>query len=134
MRAMHSSSELRLVAGAAAWVCAVRVGLWLVSFRKLQHAINFLTGGVTKRASGTSVAQLSWAVSAASRYVPQATCLTQAIALHAQLKRAGFQSRVRIGVAKEAGKFESHAWVENGDKIVIGNIETQRYAPILDWD
>jgi hypothetical protein len=130
---MSKLSELLLRIRATAWVCAVRIGLWSVSFRTLQRIVGFWTEPV-RRNELYSVDQLSRAVSIASRYVPQATCLTQAVALHILLKRGGFQSRVRIGVSKNNRKFESHAWVENQGQIVLGDLGLQQYTPMLDWD
>jgi hypothetical protein len=131
---MRKASEIVAVLKAGVWVCAVRGALWTMPLRKLWRVAEFLTDGVSKQNPHFSASQLSRAVSAASRYVPQATCLTQAIALHILLKRAGFQSRMSVGVARENGKFTSHAWVENQDTVVIGDTELQRYTPILVWD
>lgn len=128
-------SEILLLAQAGMWVCAARMGLWLVSFRRLRRVVAFLTRGtVTAHGSDSWVSQLTWAVSSASRFVPQATCLTKALALHILLRRAGLQSRIHIGVTKEDGHFEAHAWVESQDKIVIGDFELKRYSPIMVWD
>lgn len=114
------------------WV--VRAGLWLVPFRRLRPAVAFITPRTRKRTNTWVASQLAWAVSSVSRYVPRATCLTQALALHILLRRAGLQSRIHIGVAKEDGRFEAHAWVESEEKVVIGDYELKRYAPIMVWD
>jgi Transglutaminase-like superfamily len=132
---MRAPSELFLVAKTMPWVCAARASLWLVPFRRLQRGLDYFSRASTApSAPRVSVEKLSWAVSAASRFVPRATCLTQAVALHVLLKRAGHQSRLRIGVASKNGEFESHAWVENQDHVVIGNNELQRFTPMLVWD
>lgn len=79
--------------------------------------------------------RIIWAIRAASRYIPRATCLTQALAAQELLSRAGHPSRVEIGVAKnEDRKFAAHAWVTCGNRIVIGGPETTRYAPLLSWE
>ncbi|MGH9544213.1 MAG: lasso peptide biosynthesis B2 protein [Terriglobales bacterium] len=44
------------------------------------------------------------------------------------------QSRIRIGVSKDAGQFEAHAWVESQDRVVIGDSGLQRYTPMMVWD
>jgi hypothetical protein len=80
-----------------------------------------------------AVAQLVWAVTVASRYVPSATCLTQALALHALLMHSGHQSRVEIGVGKRS-RFEAHAWVVCDGKVVLGATEAGRYRPIFAWE
>jgi hypothetical protein len=132
---MRTRSELFLAAKTMPWVCAARASLWLVPFRRLQPGLDYFSRArAIPSAPRASVEKLSWAVSAASRFVPQATCLTQAVALHVLLKRAGHQSRLRIGVASKNGEFESHAWVENQDHVVIGNNELQRFTPMLVWD
>ncbi len=65
--------------------------------------------------------ELTWAVAAASRRVPRASCLTQALALQEMLARAGLASDLHIGVAKsEDGRFEAHAWLEREGRVVIG--------------
>src|SRR4029450_2085877 len=57
-----------------------------------------------------AVEELVWAVRAASRYVPKAPCLAQAVAMHALLTQSGHASRVEVGVMKHS-RFEAHAWV-----------------------
>jgi hypothetical protein len=73
---------------------------------------------------------LAWAVRAAARRVPHATCLTQALTLEAMLAEAGHLSDVRIGVARTSeGRFEAHAWLEFGGDVLIGDLpDLQRFA------
>lgn len=75
---------------------------------------------------------LAWAVRAAARRVPRASCLTQSLALEALLAQAGHRSTLRIGVArKNDGTFEAHAWVESEGRVLIGRIPNlQRFAPL----
>lgn len=134
MSRIRSVSELLLVARAGLWLCAARTGLWIVSFQRLHGAVAFLTRKPPKGGGINSLPRLVWAVSAASRYVPQATCLTKALALHILLKRAGLESSIHFGVAKEGVRFEAHAWVKSQDKIVIGDFESTRYVPIMVWE
>lgn len=48
-------------------------------------------------------------------------CLPQALALHLLYRRRGIDSRLRIGVKKDAaGKLEAHAWVQRDALVVIG--------------
>ena len=77
--------------------------------------------------------RLAWAVQAAARRVPGATCLTQALALHRLLAKAGHASEIRIGVAKgERGSLESHAWVVCDGRVLVGDGgDLARYEPIL---
>ncbi|HEX3354165.1 MAG TPA: lasso peptide biosynthesis B2 protein [Terriglobales bacterium] len=131
---MRTPSDLLLAARALPWVCAARVALLTLPFRRLQRAVNRVARPSRQSRRHLPVEKLSWSVSAASRFVPRATCLTQAVALHILLKRAGCHSRLRIGVSSKSGEFASHAWVENQDRVVIGNVELQRFTPMLVWD
>lgn len=126
--------ELLLLLRAAILLCTVRLALWMVSFQKLRRVVDSLTHARLRPAGRYSADQLGWAVRAASRYVPHATCLTQAVALHILLRREGLQSTIRIGVRKDAERFEAHAWVESQDRVVIGDCGSDRYTPMLLWD
>jgi hypothetical protein len=133
-RPLRGYRDLVLLIRVAPLVCAVRVGLWLVSFRTLRRIVAFLTKTGPGRSTQFSADQLSWAVVRVSRYVPQTTCLTQALTLHILLRRRRLESRIRIGVAKEKGGFEAHAWVESQDRVVIGDSDLYRYTPMMVWD
>jgi len=101
-----------------------RLSLWTVSV----NAARRIVAGSVGSGGATSVERLVWAVRVTSRYVPGATCLTQALALQALLAQAGHQSRVEIGVAKTADQLEAHAWVICRNQIVIGGPEIARYS------
>lgn len=79
------------------------------------------------------VSRLEWAVRAASRRIPMATCLTQALALQCLLTRAGHAAEVHVGVKKDdqAG-FQSHAWVEcEGQMLLSAPCEVAEYSRLL---
>jgi hypothetical protein len=50
---------------------------------------------------------------AASRGAYRATCLRQSLALWWLLQRRGIDTQLRIGVRKEGGALQAHAWVEH---------------------
>jgi hypothetical protein len=59
-------------------------------------------------------------------------CLVRAVALHWLLERDGLGgSRIVVGVQREAGAFDAHAWVEYGG-LVLGDAETAvgRFVPL----
>jgi hypothetical protein len=114
-------------------VAAVRTGLFLLSFRTVKR---MTAKTIVRRAAPMhSAACCAWAVRAASRYVPGATCLTQALAAQMLLAESGYDSRIEIGVAKdEQRRFRAHAWVLCGEEIVIGADEAYRYVPVAAWD
>lgn len=49
---------------------------------------------------------------AARRGLYHATCLPQALALHALLRRSGLRSVLRVGVMPGSVPLQAHAWVE----------------------
>jgi len=129
---MDKTSHVALQLKALICLWSVRITLWLFSFRNVRRGIAFLTPTAVRPKAPFSAEQFSLAICAASRWVPKATCLTKAVALHILLRRAGLQSRIRIGVAKDGGNFEAHAWVEHQEKVVIGDIGLQRFVSILE--
>ena len=108
-----------------------RLSLWVLPFAITRRVVA-RTAGETE---GIAVERLVWAVKVASRYLPRATCLAQALAAQALLARAGHKSCIEIGVAKDAEhRFEAHAWVSCGDQVVIGGPDVRRYVPLTAWE
>jgi Transglutaminase-like superfamily len=129
-----SAAERRLLLSAFLLAAAVRLGLWLLPFRALQRLLSqTIRGPVHARNDHqTSSESIAWAVCAASRYVPQATCLTQAITTQVLLTLHGHVAHLRIGVAKNKnGTLEAHAWVESQGRVVFGGADLSRYTPLL---
>jgi len=114
-------------------VAAVRAALWVLPFGKLRSLIarpaRRRPGWLTR--SPDEADRIAWSVESAARYVPRATCLTQALAGEVLLRRAGHPAEVRIGVAKDpAGTLEAHAWVESGGRVVIGDHDLHRFTTL----
>ena len=123
----RSRSDWNLFLRAYALVWFFRVALWVVPFQRLyKWAIQFRQGRIGDRPlDGKAVYKVVWAVSAAARRVPKATCLTQALATHIMLGRRGHRTSLQLGIMKtEAGKFDAHAWVERNGEVLIGLNET----------
>jgi hypothetical protein len=124
----------RLLIRAAVLLGLMRAGLWLLPFKLVLR----LTKRNPERArpgdgGDLPVGPIIWAVRRASRFVPGATCLTQALVGRVLLARAGHLSEVRIGVRKDSVRgFEAHAWLEHRGEVVLGDLEDlSRYAPML---
>lgn len=117
---------------------AVRLMLWLLPFRKMRELLTIFSGASSPNAAEqVPLERVAWAVIRASRYVPAATCLTQALVAKILLTRLGYRAIVHIGVARsKAGEFQAHAWVESRGKIVIGGSgrSLQRYTPLAAAD
>jgi len=67
---------------------------------------------------------VSWAIDTlAARPWTSALCLPQALAAHAMLRRRGIASRLCLGVKRNNGVLDAHAWVEIGDDRIVGGAE-----------
>jgi Transglutaminase-like superfamily len=126
--------DRRLLLNAAILLVAIRLGLRLVPVKTLRYLLA-RTQATTElqEADQVYVDRVPWAVTLVSRYLPAPTsCLTRALAAQALLSRRGYQSHLRIGVAKgEDGQLEAHAWVESKGRVVIGGLkELSRYIPL----
>ena len=129
-RLAELSGDERLLLLRALFVVAMtRIALWVCPLVTARRVAAAMARGRTAQA----VEQLAWAVTTASRYVPKATCLTQALAMHALLRDSGHTSHVEIGVMKHFC-FEAHAWVVCDGKIILGAAEAGRYRPIFTWE
>ena len=125
-------SEKSLLLRALLVVSSTRLGLWLLPIGALRR---IALSDREKRNGANSIAELVWAVKAVSRYVPTATCLTQALALQWLLVRSGHTSRIRLGARKGfKGKFQAHAWVECEGRVVMGGVAAKDYAPLTAWE
>jgi len=124
--------ECRLLTRTTLLVAAVRIALWTLPLAYVCRSLSRRRAAASELA-GIPGTRLAWAVQVAARRIPCATCLTQALALQYLLGQAGHESCVHIGVARKApGPLESHAWVECGGEILIGdNGQLARYSPIL---
>ncbi len=128
--------ERRLLVRATVMVAAVRVALWTGSAQSARTLTSSLAGA---GGDHVAVSELVWAVTAAARVIPGATCLTQAFALEGLMKRSGHQCQVEIGVAKTApgaaasSSFRAHAWVLYRGEVVLGGDEAPGYSPMLAW-
>lgn len=130
--AAMSPSERRLLMRAFGCVGAVRAGLWILPLRVVRAKIARFRE--PSRADSDSVNEIVRAVTTASRYIPGASCLTQALAAQALLARSNHQSRIEIGIAKEGGLFAAHAWLVCGERIVLGGPDVTGFAPLTAWE
>jgi hypothetical protein len=117
-------------------VGAIRVALWVLPLQRLQRVIGSWNSWEHLPLSVPNdmpVGRLVWAVRAASRRIPAASCLTQSLALHCLLTRAGHRSEIRIGVTKDTqAGFGAHAWVEYaGQPLLSDPEEVERYVRLL---
>jgi hypothetical protein len=96
----------------------MRLALNLLKYDRLRRVIASLDANGAPDVE--VLRRIAWGVSKASRYVPRATCLTQALAGQYMLARRGIASRIRFGVDATGAEFRAHAWLISGDRIVLG--------------
>jgi len=125
--------ERMLVVRCACVLVLARLGLCMLSVRRL-HAL-LAARPPARRAPASparhSAERVAWAVRAAARYVPGATCLPQALTAVRMLLRHGHPAELRIGVVRaDDGRLAGHAWVESDGAIVIGGDHPLRYTPV----
>ena len=132
-----SPTHQYLLGKSAFLLLAIRLGLWMLPFQSWQRLLACIVQGRSRFQQGpqASIDGIVWAVTVASRYVPAATCLTQALAVQVLLARRGHLARLCIGVARtETGRLRAHAWVECAGRVVIGGAEAPvRFTPLLSW-
>lgn len=79
--------------------------------------------------------QLARRIERLARFVPRASCLTQALALQYLMARAGHACEIFVGVrCGEGGRFEAHAWVACNGRIVLGaaNTNLAEFTPLAE--
>lgn len=128
-------SRAKLVAiEALFWVIVIRLMVWIFPFKFVQKKVQKIASDISSdRASPVSISRLRVMVVIISRYVPNATCLVQALAGHILFSKYGYNTSIKIGVLNENGEFEAHAWLEHNDKVVLGESE-KKFSTILGID
>jgi hypothetical protein len=118
-------AERYLLIRVALVVGVARVAIWILPFASARRLVE----RISPRVDSVPVKTLMWAVTATSRFVPAASCLVQAAAAQALLTRAGYKSRMEIGVRRDdPGGVQAHAWVVCEDQIVIGGATADRFS------
>ena len=117
---------------ALAAVTLVRAGLRFLPLPAWERMAERLSGSPPADGTPSATAQdVAWAVRSASRVVPGATCLTQALAAKLVLSRRGYSSRLRIGVARGPGhRLRAHAWLEANGVVVVGGSRVEEFTPL----
>lgn len=125
-------AERRLLLKTVLLMAATRFGLSFLSFSTLRR----LTGkrmvrGDIDAGRPAPVERIAWCVRVASRYIPRATCLTQALTAQMLMVRRGYRVELCIGVARDAaGAFNAHAWVVHEGRVVVGEAGYEEFTPL----
>ena len=128
------SADRRLLVKSILLLGAVRLGLRLLPFQTSRRLLARMVPPTSElqKVDQAPIDQVIWAVTVASRFVPAATCLAQAMATEVLLSHCGHPASLRIGVARsEEGQFQAHAWVECQGRTVIGGSEDHTRYTLL---
>lgn len=117
-----------------AWflLAAFRGVLPFLPFQTVTQAVN-RAARLRKRKSTTNgePEHVAWAITTASRRLPGATCLVQALAAQVLLARRGYHGSLRIGVRRNQEEgFVAHAWLEHEGKVMIGG-PVESFHPLM---
>ncbi|MBS1790776.1 MAG: lasso peptide biosynthesis B2 protein [Acidobacteria bacterium] len=131
-----SGQERRWLLQAWSLLPLVRLLLRLLGLRRTQALMIRFAGNLVEteleigqaRDIAKNIARL--VISAARYHLISANCLPQSLVLWWLLRRNAIDSELRIGVRKQHGNFEAHAWVEVfGMALENQASEEQRFAP-----
>jgi hypothetical protein len=118
-----------LATEAGVLVVLLRVGLRLLPFvlvRRLVDRYSSWNQAPTGVWADETIGPVASAVTAVARRLPSGTtCLVEALAVEAMLRRRGFAPTLRFGTRRPgsgATRLEAHAWVECAGSIVIGGL------------
>ena len=112
-------------------VLIIRICLWFVPYKKLSDWLSrFNSNNLNEDVNWEIIKEVTHSVKSVSRFVPRATCLTQALAVKTLLDWRGQNSKLQIGVARDENqKFQAHAWIEVEGRVIIGGIaDLNRYS------
>lgn len=116
---------------------AFRICLWILPFRWVNQKFGNNTGHHRNdRAEWAKVIEIAETIRACSKYVPAATCLTQAFAARSVLRHYGQHSEITIGVNNQAeAGFKAHAWISLYGKVIVGDHrDRERYVVLRPTD
>jgi hypothetical protein len=124
-------SKCGLLFAALPIVVAIRVALWIVPSAVTLRFVSRLHSSTRehRRKLPAQVSSVVWAVVTASKAVPRATCLTQAIAAKLLLLSCGDDAQLCLGVAQlPGGTLRAHAWLERDSHAILGGSGIQSLA------
>lgn len=123
----------RLFVEAAILLGLVGAALKVMPYRICRSGLSLLAGEPTAdtgREGLRRARNIAEVVRAAGRHGPTGySCLRESLVLWHLLRRSGIRSQLRIGVRKDGGNLDAHAWVECQGLVLNDNDDVHvRYA------
>lgn len=133
---MRPPEDRALILHAAMILPLIEIGLRALGFQRCKQLVEKLFVGVPplptlpldlQREAALRVVR---AVRSAELHGPvHPNCLERSMTLWWMLRRKGVEGELHIGARKEGTRFEAHAWVELGGKVLNDRVEVhQHYA------
>jgi hypothetical protein len=83
---------------------------------------------------GATARRVASAIRAISRRFPSlGSCLAQAFAGHAMLRRRGISCTICLGVARKEGRLAAHAILRSGGVALTGAHGQEQYTPVANY-
>lgn len=132
---MRGPSDWRLLAGASLLQVFTAFALRLVPVPALRRLFPRLAPLVALTLQG-SEDRVIWALEATGRRLTGvSTCLVRALIVEQRFSSPDRPLRLMIGVRKPAdGPLQSHAWVTDRQRILIGGASADQFLPLLAWE
>jgi hypothetical protein len=126
-------TERRLVVEAALLLCVARAGLAWMPLASLRGWLVWFARTSGARDSKVRRQQIVRALATAGQRTPfRATCLIEALAAEAMLRRRGDDARFRLGVVRPSDNgLAAHAWVELDGEVIVGGLDTLASYAVL---
>jgi len=129
-------AERWLLVQAMAALPLVTLALMTVGFRRCHLGLAQLAlitgcGVLTGPSACLRASRTGWLVRVASTHgLVRGNCLAQSMTVWWLLRRQGISAELRIGVRKQHGRLEAHAWAEHQRRVLNDNADIgRRFSP-----
>jgi hypothetical protein len=121
--------KVAMLATVLATVVWVRLRLTLGTYKDVSRHV---VCGPPTAINGVQVSRIVRFVDRTAKWVPEASCLTQALAAQLLLARCGITTLIHIGVNKDDTGMAAHAWLKLGERILLGGTRESvaAYTPL----
>lgn len=114
------AARRRLLLRAFALLWRYRLTLWHQPFQQVMHHVDHIR--IRPERARHEPREVAHALEVGARFVPRATCLVQALAGVRLFAEQGERVRLVFGTRQRAGVLEAHAWLESGERVVVGDL------------
>ena len=130
-----SVSDWKLIVGASLIQIMAACALRTMPLPAVRRAFACLRPLATFMLTGSDD-RVIWSIEATGRRLGRlSTCLVRAIVVDVCLSTPERPLRLIIGVKRScAGDLQSHAWVDDRRRILIGDADTSEFVPLVAWD